>query len=282
MALENHALAARILEHDLGDLAADREASGVSTATKFISIVIPCFGQLEYTQLCVSSVLRYARQPYELIFVDVASLDGTAEYVAGLRAAASVRVELVQTNEDFGIAEAFDIGFARTNGKFVVLLSNDTIVTAGWLNQLTALASSDRGIGAVGPMCNYANPPQLVKGVPYRLSLRMAKPEAREDALDEFARNWRDQTKGKWFETSRLDTFCILFKRETLEKIGPLASLPSAVNPRTRLKVMDESALASAIHRAGWTMACCHDLFIHHFGSRTAVYSPAELPTALR
>ena len=65
-----------------------------------VSIIIPCCGMLDYTKLCVPSVLRHSREPYELIFLDIGSLDGTAEYLAGVRDAAPVRVEVVRTPAD--------------------------------------------------------------------------------------------------------------------------------------------------------------------------------------
>ena len=54
--------------------------------TGLASILIPCCGQLEYTKLCIPSVLRYSREPFELICLDIGSLDGTAEYLAGVAA----------------------------------------------------------------------------------------------------------------------------------------------------------------------------------------------------
>ena len=47
--------------------------------------------------------MRHSRPPVELIFLDVASLDGTAEYLAGVTAATPVRVEVVRTETDPGI-----------------------------------------------------------------------------------------------------------------------------------------------------------------------------------
>ena len=64
-----------------------------------MSIVVPCCGMLEYTKLCVTSVLEHSREPFELVFVDVGSLDGTNEYLQGLKAglAGRIRVEIVRT-----------------------------------------------------------------------------------------------------------------------------------------------------------------------------------------
>src|SRR5258707_14675875 len=62
-----------------------------------VSVLLPCCGQLEYTKLCVPSLLRHSRKPFELIFLDIGSLDGTAEYLAGVPAAPAVRVEAGRT-----------------------------------------------------------------------------------------------------------------------------------------------------------------------------------------
>jgi glycosyltransferase involved in cell wall biosynthesis len=56
-----------------------------------VSIVIPCCGMLEYTKLCVPSILKHSRPPFELIFIDIGSLDGTAEYLAGLKTGPKTR-----------------------------------------------------------------------------------------------------------------------------------------------------------------------------------------------
>src|SRR6266516_104970 len=99
-----------------------------------VSIVVPCCGMLEYTKLCVPSILKHSRPPYELIFLDIGSLDGTAEYLAGVATVHSqIRIEVVRTQTDLGIPEACSEALARAKGEFIVLLNNDTVVTNGWL-----------------------------------------------------------------------------------------------------------------------------------------------------
>src|SRR5437867_352822 len=71
-----------------------------------VSIIVPCCGMLEYTKLLVPSLWRHSRQPYEVIFIDIGSLDGTAEYLAGVQAVAQMRVEIVRTQTDLGIGDA--------------------------------------------------------------------------------------------------------------------------------------------------------------------------------
>src|SRR5579859_1556044 len=121
----------------------------ITSPPGLVSIVIPCVGMLDYTKLCVPSVLRSSREPFELIFLDIGSLDGTAEYLAGVAAAARVRVEVVRTVTDLGIGDAVRDALELARGEYIVLLNNDTIVTPGWLNQLIGLAGLGPHIGMV-------------------------------------------------------------------------------------------------------------------------------------
>jgi GT2 family glycosyltransferase len=228
---------------------------------------------LEYTKLCVPSILRYSRPPFELIFLDIGSLDGTAEYLAGIKAASPFRVEVVRSPADLGIPGACKEAIAEARGEYLVLLNNDTVVTEGWLQQLISLASASPAIGMVGPMSNYAPEGQLVETVPYRVKPRQGKDQGRfgagevlvdVSAVNAFARSFREERKSKWIELERLGGFCLLLKRHVLERIGP-----ANLDKWTDLSLFDSDILSVKARQAGFTLACCRDLFIHHFGTRT-------------
>jgi GT2 family glycosyltransferase len=251
----------------------------IATPSGLASILVPCCGQLEYTKLCVPSLLRHTRQPFELIFLDIGSLDGTAEYLAGIAAASQIRVEVVRTPTDLGISQAVQDALKQARGEYLVLLNNDTIVTDAWLNQLVSLAQMTPAIGLVGPMSNYAAPPQLVERVPYRVGPRKnPKSAAGADylidisAVDEYARQWREDHKGKWLEAERLGGFCLLMKREVLKRIGHLREASD-------LAFFDTDMLSGKARQAGFTLACCRDLFVHHFGTRVFAHGAPKLET---
>src|SRR3984957_2958162 len=199
----------------------------ITSPPGLVSIVIPCVGMLEYTRLCVPGVRRLSREPFELIFLDVGSLDGTAEYLAGLRdgLASRLRVEVCRAATDLDISTACKEALAKARGEFVCLLNNDTVVTAKWLDALTALAKMSDALGLVGPMSNYAAPPQLVETVPYRLGpkkgARAGAALLDVDAVQGFARDFAGTHRGKWVESERLGGFCLLIRRAVLERVGP-------------------------------------------------------------
>src|SRR5208337_3822256 len=73
---------------------------------------------------------------------------------------------------------------------------------------------------------------------------------------------WRDEHRGLWFTLPKLPGFCLLMKRAVYDKIGGL-------DERFGLRFFDDDDLAERARRAGFELAVAHDLFVHHFGSRT-------------
>ena len=70
------------------------------------------------------------------------------------------------------------------------------------------------------------------------------------------------QHRGQWFTVPKLSGFCLLMKRAVYEAIGGL-------DERFGLGFFDDDDLAERARRAGFELAVAHDLFVHHFGSRT-------------
>jgi GT2 family glycosyltransferase len=251
-------------------------AENVAVAAPLVSIVIPCCGMLEYTKLCLPNVLRCSREPIELIFIDIGSLDGTAEYLAGLRDGLQgrVRVEVCRAVTDLQIGETCKSAIELARGEYVCLLNNDTVVSPNWLDALTGLAGMSPANGLVGPMSNCAAPPQLVETVPYRMGprrgARAGDPLVYVQAVRSFARDFAARNTGNWMQAERLGGFCLLIKRAVLKRIG------AGLDKWTDLGLFDTDILSAKARQEGFNAIVARDLFVHHFGTRTFAHGAPQ------
>ena len=160
-----------------------------SPSRTLTSVIIPCFNQQEFTRHCLQALFQHTRRDWELIVVDNGSTDDTAAYLAGVQDAASVPVTIIRNAENRGFPAAINQGLKEARGEYLVMLNNDAVVTDDWLEQLIGLAaaSTENPIGLVGPMSNYATPPQWVEDVPY----------TDLDAMHLFAARWREEHRGE-------------------------------------------------------------------------------------
>jgi len=244
----------------------------VAPAAGLVSVVVPCFGQLEFSRLSVPRLLKFSRNPVELLFVDVGSLDGTDRYLEGVAAAASVHIEVVRLLGDVSVGNACAAAAERARGEYVAFIANDALVSENWLNHLVALVKLAPNIGMVGCMSNFAPPPQWVGRLPYRLTPCTVRGSDgppgtgndvdEPDLVDLFARNWREQNRGQSFETERLGGPCLLMKSEMLSKVIPV------FKGSGQLGMIDGERISQRVLSAGHRLACARDVFIHHFGSR--------------
>jgi len=73
---------------------------------------------------------------------------------------------------------------------------------------------------------------------------------------------WRTEHRGEWLSVAKLSGFCLLLKRRAFDAVGGL-------DERFGLGFFDDDDLALRVQQAGFELAVAHDLFVHHFGSRT-------------
>lgn len=106
-----------------------------------LSIIVVSYNTREMTLDCLRSVVAETATPHELIVVDNASADGSAEAIA----AAFPDALLLAETENHGFARANNIAAARARGEFVLLLNPDTLVLDGALDRLAAFARARPG-----------------------------------------------------------------------------------------------------------------------------------------
>lgn len=97
-----------------------------------ISVVIVTWNGRQYLHACLEAVAAQREVDAEIIVVDNASADGTAEYVR----ARFPGVRIVALPENRGFAGGNNAGARAARGTFVAFLNNDTVPETGWLRAL--------------------------------------------------------------------------------------------------------------------------------------------------
>ncbi|HQR43258.1 MAG TPA: glycosyltransferase, partial [Gemmatales bacterium] len=210
--------------------------------------MIPVHGQLPHTQRCLESLRQHTPQPFELILIDNASPDETA---AWLKQQADVTVISNPTNR--GFPTAVNQGLRMAQGTQLVILNNDTVVVAGWLDRLLDALCSSEKVGIVGPCTNRISGEQQIPVTYDQTTL---------EGLDTFATSWSEAHSHRYEPTDRLVGFCMLLKREVLTKVGYL-------DEQFGLGNFEDDDYCRRAEKAGYQLLIARDAFIHHVGHAT-------------
>lgn len=116
-----------------------------------LSVVIPVHNRVQLTARCLETVLADARRPEELIVVDDASTDSTAELLASYGEA----IRTIRLDRNAGFARACNRGAEVAGGDAIVFLNNDTEPRPGWLAALAAYAEERPAAAVVGARLLY-------------------------------------------------------------------------------------------------------------------------------
>ena len=166
-------------------------------------IVIPVWNQPGFTKDCVDSVVKNTIDvDYRIIIIDNASGEETKNYLEGLKASLGAGVLLIRNENNLGFVKAANQGMRLSNAPYVCLLNNDTLVTGGWLSEMIRIAESSSLIGLVNPSSNNLG----------------QKPDKGE-SIENFAGKLKKDA-GAFVEIGSAIGFCMLIKKEVIERIG--------------------------------------------------------------
>jgi len=101
-------------------------------AVAAISVIVVARNEGRRIGLCLESILRQTRRDFELIVVNDASTDQTADIVRSIR---DPRIVLTSSPDRLGIAASRNRGLERARGEFVFFTDADCIADDDWLER---------------------------------------------------------------------------------------------------------------------------------------------------
>jgi GT2 family glycosyltransferase len=127
-----------------------QDADRPNNAPPLLSIVVPLFNHLEYTQAMLASLRKTmpAGMPYEVVLVDDGSTDGTRDW---LKTLLEPNTQVLINERNLGFAASNNRGASVARGKCLALLNNDLVLNPGWLEPMLAVLNDrTRDAGLVG------------------------------------------------------------------------------------------------------------------------------------
>lgn len=218
---------------------------------KEVSILTLTYNAVDYTKEFISSVQQHSTLDYELLVIDNNSSDGTASYLTSIEKKYE-NIRVIMNKENIGFPAAINQGILECNGKYIVIVNNDIVVTKRWLERLIEVAESDSRIGLVGPISNEVSGLQMDENAKYKTI----------DDMHKYAVLVSEKNKGEVLHFPRIAFLCTLIKKEVIEKIGGLDERFTPGNYED-----DDFCLRAQL--AGFKTVIAKDVFIHHFGSKS-------------
>ncbi|WP_294156557.1 glycosyltransferase [uncultured Clostridium sp.] len=217
-----------------------------------VSIIILTYNNQKYTEDCLNSIFFKTAYPnYEIIIVDNNSIDNTKSYLKDVESRQK-NVKVIFNDENYGFAKGNNIGIKASDGEYIVLLNNDTIVTRGWLTSFIKHFEDDKNLALIGPVTNNISNEAKIK-VNY----------SRNEDIDYFAYNYTIQHIGQTYDDINvLAMFCVMISRKAFNKIGYLEE-------EYGIGMFEDDDYSYKAKYMGYNIRCAEDVFIHHYLSAT-------------
>jgi N-acetylglucosaminyl-diphospho-decaprenol L-rhamnosyltransferase len=219
-----------------------------------MSIVLVCWNNKDFLDDCLRSLYEgNLKCSYDVLVVDNGSTDGSQKMLAEKYP----QVQLIQNENNIGLAAACNQGTLATTGRYVLLLNNDTIVNGPALDVLVAfLDAHPEAAAAAGRLLNpdgsfqsgYAAFSTLWEE--FLLVTRIGR-----NIWPAFPRHGesKEPKAAGW-----LSSACLLLRRSALDQVGLL--------DESYFIYGDETDLQYRLNKAGWKVYFVPDSTIIHIG----------------
>lgn len=112
---------------------------------KKVSIIIPTYNQRKDVLDCISSIYKQSYKNIEIIVIDNASADNTADAIEKK----FPKVILLRNKSNEGVTGAANKGVKKATGDYVCFVDHDMILEGNYIKELVDVLESDKKIGEV-------------------------------------------------------------------------------------------------------------------------------------
>jgi GT2 family glycosyltransferase len=185
-----------------------------------VTISIVSFNTRELLSACLRSVFASTDLSFEVCVVDNGSSDGSAEMVG--RDFPDAR--LMRSGGNIGFAAANNRALLKANGRYLLLLNPDTVVSPTTIGDMVAFMEQHPHVGICGPKILF--PDGTFQSCGYRFPSLMSEIRQSKN-IDKLLRRVIGEERPLKLEPGPMavdwvDGACFLIRKEAISQIGPL------------------------------------------------------------
>lgn len=221
-----------------------------------VSVIVLNYNGKSFLEDCVASLSAQTYTSFELLMVDNASTDGSAEYLQERYAG---QFRMFFNADNLGFAEGNNVALREAKGELVVFLNNDTRVEPEWLSELVAAAERHPEAGMfASQICSFSQPDILDTVGIVLYPDGMSRGLGRLEPVDDYAE------PAEVFAPSGC---AAMFRKEVLDEIGGFDS--------DFFAYCEDMDLGMRARLAGWTCRYVPSARVyHHYSGTAGKYSP--------
>ncbi len=239
-------------EHEMAFLAKNHYQEEAERSGKYkyeLSIAVRAYNKLEYTKQCLNSLLENLPEDisYELILVNHGSNDGTKEFFESIHPDKQLDITV-----NGGGAQAVR---RITEGRFLLGISNDVVVTKNAIRNLYECINSDEKIAWAVPATSNVSNLQTLVSANYTNKEEMVAFACKNNVPDRY----------RWEQRVRLCDPISICRQSFFNKV--LDGYHFVEGNKEQMFPDDKRALF--VRRNGYKMYLVKNAYCHHFGSVT-------------
>lgn len=135
--------------------------STASLEGNLMSAIVVSYNSANWLESCLAALCSQTYSPLEIIIVDNASSDGSADWIA--EHFPDVKLVCLTTRQS--LAHAINRGIEVTQGDYFIILNPDVVLTPEAIAQMIAVAKEDSLCAAVAPKLRFTWAPAFLNGL---------------------------------------------------------------------------------------------------------------------
>ncbi len=198
------------------------------------SLTFACYNSVEYTKLCVDSMIAHGTPLDRLVVVDNASKDQTRDYLSTLPLGGRIF-----NSQNLGCGVAWNQGALHLQSEWTIVMNNDVLVSPNWIENLIGAAESQ--------------------------NLKIVSPALIEGKLDYDFTTFEKEAQAKMKNKHRIGArhaVCLAIHESVWMDIGYFQPVP-------KLLGFEDTMFFHEAKKANLMMAMTGASWLHHYGSIT-------------